>query len=149
MVSAGVACHIGQGFLRDAVGGGGKGVTDFVDPVMGERARRAGSFLKVRRAPIEGGNEPQVVEYPGPEANGHPPDLVDGLVDQLAHGEGPFRGFGVETLQALPDPHHIDAQGREDLAEFIMQFPGNGHALLFLAADHAGREFSQLILGPF
>ena len=76
-------------------------------PSMPESARRAGSFLKVSGIRIERRDEPQIIEHPGSEANGHPPHLVEGLVDQFTHGQGSFRGPGIERLEALPDPHQV------------------------------------------
>ena len=56
-----------------------------------------------------------------------------------AWGSWPFRRSLSHT--------RVHAQGGEHLAQFIVQFPGDGGPLLFLAGHDAAGEQPQLLLG--
>ena len=60
-----------------------------------EDAGDPGALFKIGDVPLQGIDEAQIVQHPGAQAGGQAPDLINGVVDEPAHGQSPVAGLGV------------------------------------------------------
>ncbi len=103
------------------------------------------SFFKIGGQPFQGIDQPQIVEDSRPQADSQAADILDVLIDQIPHRPGPSGGGRIGILQAAGHPGRIHAQRRQHLAQFIVQFPGNGRSLRLMRRHDPGRQSAQLV----
>ena len=142
----GVLDAIVERFLDNAIDAGamvfGEIIGKFVVDDIDDEASTFGNFATL---PLEGSDEAEVVEHGGAEEESHVADFVDALfgkkLDALqagGQGGGGRRGVG-EVLQ-------VHQESGEGLADLVVEFAGDGAALLFLGIDEALREFLEFVL---
>jgi hypothetical protein len=103
-----------------------------------------GAGFKLRRFPLDGLLQSEVIEDCRPQVAGYLPDRLDAdfnqtderlqLVDQLNPG------FRLAPAQFVYEPHELQLEAGEYLAELIVQFPSDSCALLFARALESKRQ---------
>jgi len=138
-VCARVAGDVGERLLHDAVGRNFE-----IDREPGRRERElefdrnAGLAGKKFGLPVERGREAEVIEHARAERKRERPHALQEIVgdgERFVEGRAGFRGF------------ELKAQAGEELADLIVEFLGEGAALVFLHAEEARRERLGAALG--
>ena len=131
--------------LYQAVDAGLVLVGEVVCPLVGsENDVESGALAGLARVPVEGGDESEIVEHGRTEEQGEVADFVDGFLGQAA--------YGVQVIARFPDVDRasgalgLHQDGGERLAHFVVQFAGEGAALVLLRPEELGRQLLQV--GP-
>jgi hypothetical protein len=121
----------------------GEIVGEMVGDDVDSEARALGDLAAL---PLESGDETEVVQHGGAKEKGHVTDLCDALfseesdfLEAVGQRDRRLRGIG-KSLQ-------IHDQRGEGLANLIVEFTGDGLALLLLSVDQALGELLEFALG--
>lgn len=145
---AGVAGAVGKRLLDDAVGAHlvffGEGF-EFAFGLDGDGD--AAPFREVAGLPLEGGEEAEI-EDGGAEADGEIADGAEGLFGD-GFGFGEVMGEVGRVVTELFEGGEFHAEAGEHLADFVVEFAGEGFALLLLRVHELGGEVAELFFGLF
>ncbi len=107
----------------------------------------AAPFREVAGLPLEGGEEAEI-EDGGAEADGEIADGAEGLFGD-GFGFGEVVGEVGRVLAELFEGGEFHAESGEHLADLVVEFAGEGFALLFLGVHELCGEVAELFFGLF
>ena len=107
----------------------------------------AAPLREVAGLPLEGGEEAEV-EDGGAEADGEIADGAEGLFGD-GFGFGEVMGELGRVFAELFERGEFHAKAGEHLADFVVEFAGEGFALLLLGVHELGGEVPELLFGLF
>ncbi len=100
-------------------------------------------LLELLALPFHGGGQPQVIEHAGPKVHVDPLDGLHGHIDQFLHGARPLQELlllGGDLLVEQDDPR---VERRQELAQLVVQLPGNPGPLLLANGLEMQGEIAQ------
>ena len=139
--------HIRQGFLKNAInvdlGFRRKEMIDFVHHHLALYIMiTAGLVHQISQRR----RQAQIFQTRGTEVPGQPADIFNDRIDIRQHVFTICPQVLLIRRQIVLNGHEIDFQNRQGLTQFVMQFPGDPPALLFLDAQKLGRQPPQFLL---
>ena len=112
-------------------------------------ARGPGARLELLRLPLDGRDEPEVVEHAGAKLGGDPPYLLDDLVGHLRHRRQLRQQRllrELARLRATDDPGDVHLERGERLPELVVDLARNAGALVLAHRLDVRRELAELVL---
>jgi hypothetical protein len=107
-------------------------------------ARDPGALLELPDLPLEGGDQPEVVDERGSEVACDRLHALERRVDDAAHALHLFRHRRGPAVEMLPQPREVELQRGERLTELVVDLARNPASLLFAHVLEAPQERSQL-----
>ena len=137
--------NVGERFLEDAEHRGGPAwVQRGLSLGKVHLAFDAGARGELARLPFDRGAKAEFVQHAGTELGGHPLDTLGGAVDDRPHVVELAPELRRGCRNPLLEPEHVDLQGRERLAQLVVDLAGDTGALRFAGRLEPGGQAAQL-----
>jgi hypothetical protein len=92
------------------------------------------------RQPFNGRAQAQIVEDARTQFGGNTAHAADGVLDQLDQRRHPRRRIFVVRIDLPIEEGQVHAHAGQRLAQFVVDFPGDAHTLLFAHGLDVGRQ---------
>ena len=142
----GVAHGIVESLLHQAIDADSVLVGQFVRHVLRfHRDLHPAAARDLAPLPLQGGNQPEIVEHGGTEQQRDVADGADGPLGERLHVVEPLANFNGIRGQVGRQPSEIHQQSAQRLADFVVQFARDGAALFLLRVHQAGGKTLQFV----